>query len=112
MDKYQTSNVQYLDAWLYTVQLAYWLLYAAADEIELCVKPWEKYLPEVKRAQKSDKRKSVAITRKAAKRLFSTFDMTPFKPQESKNGKGHKQDTVFTKRKYHPPTRKHKNQRN
>lgn len=84
MDKYQTSIVEHLDAWLYTVQLAYWLLYAAADEIELCVKPWEKYLSQVKRAKKSDQRKSVAMTRKGAKGLFSTFDSTPFKPQVQK----------------------------
>ncbi len=112
MDKYQTPDIQHLDAWLYAVQITYWLLYAAADEVELCVKPWEKYLPQVKRAKKSDQRKSVAMTRKGAKGLFSTFDLTPFQPQESKNGKGRKEGTVFDKRKRHPPKRKHKNQRN
>lgn len=112
MDKYQTPDVQHLDAWLYTVQIAYWLLYAAADEIEICVKPWEKYLPQVKRAKKSDQRKSVAMTRKGAKGLFSTFDLPPFQPQESKNGKGRKEGTVFDKRKHHPPKRKQKNHGN
>ena len=51
MDKYQTPIVEHLDAWVFIVCLANWLLYAA-------------------------------------KRLFRTFDLTPFAPVKSNNGKG------------------------
>ena len=78
----------------------------ASTETEVCVKSWEKYLPEVKRAQESDKPKSVAMTRKGAKRLFLTFDLTLFKPQKSKNGKGRKKGDRQEPRKHHPPKRK------
>ena len=106
MDKYQTPKVQHLEGWMWAVQITYWLLYAASTETEVCVKLWEKYLPAVKRAQESDKPKSVAMTRKGAKGLFSTFDLTPFKPQKSKNGKGRKKGDFQEKRKRHPPQRK------
>lgn len=111
-DKYQTSNVQSLDAWLWTVQLTYWLLYFASTDSEVCVNPWEKYLPEVKRVEQASERKSVAMTRKGAKRLFSTFDTRPFKPQESKNGQGRKKDTVLMKKTRYSPRRKLKNEQN
>lgn len=111
-DKYQTSNVQSLDAWLYTVMLAFWLLYFSSKDTDVCVHPWENYLPEVKRAEQSDDRKSVAMTRKGTKKLFSTFDMQPFKPQESKNGQGRKKNTTLPKKTRHPPNRKHKNEQN
>lgn len=111
-DKYQTSNVESLDAWIWTVQLTYWLLYFASTNTEVCVNPWEKYLPKVKRAQQTCERKSVAMTRKGAKRLFSTFDTRPFKPQESKNGQGRKKNTVLPKKTKHKPRRKLKNEQN
>ena len=111
-DKYQTPDVQHLDGWLWTVQITYWLLYAACCETDVCVKRWEKYLPQVKRAQESDAPKSVAMTRKGAKGLFSTFDTAPFKPKESKNGQGRKKNTLFPKRQRYPPTRKNQNKQN
>lgn len=111
-DKYQTSNVESLDAWLWTVLLTFWLLYFSSTDTEVCTQPWEKYLPEVKRAEQSGERMSVALTRKGAKRLFSTFDKRPFKPQESKNGQGREKDTVLTKRPRYPPSRKIKNEQN
>jgi hypothetical protein len=111
-DKYQTPDVQHLEGWLWTVQITYWLLYAACCETEVCVKPWEKYLPQVKRAKESDAPHSVAMTRKGAKRLFSTFDLTHFKPKESNNGKGRIKNTTFPKRESHPPTRKTQNKQN
>ncbi|MFT4972844.1 MAG: hypothetical protein ACI9JY_002050, partial [Saprospiraceae bacterium] len=46
----------------------------------------------------------VAMTRKGAKRLFSTFDLTHFKPKESNNGKGRIKNTTFPKRERHPLT--------
>ena len=85
MDKYQTSKIEHLDAWIWGVQLTYWLLYIASDEVEIYINEWEKYLPEVKRARENSARKSVAITRKGTKALFSTFDLKPFKPKTIKN---------------------------
>jgi hypothetical protein len=52
------------------------------------------------------------MTRKGAKRLFSTFDLTHFKPKESNNGKGRIKNTTFPKRERHPPTRKTQNKQN
>lgn len=112
MDKYQTPEVQSLDAWLWTVVLTFWLLYFASTDVEVQVNPWEEYLPEVRRAQQSKERKSVALTRRAAKRLFSTFEHNFFKPQKSENGKGRKKNTTFPKRARHPPNRKLKNEQN
>jgi len=111
-DKYQTSDVKSLDAWLWTVLLTYWLLYFSSTDTEVCVKPWQKYLPEVLIAAQSDERKSVALTRKGAEKLFSTFDKRPFLPQESKNGTGRKKNTVLPKKPKHPPKRKNKNEQN
>ena len=112
MDKYQTSDVKSLDAWLYTVLLTFWLLYFSSTDTETCVQPWEKYLPEVKRAEESGERMSAAMTKKGAKRLFSTFDLRPFAPQESKNGQGRKKNTTLPKKIRHPPSRKLKNEQN
>lgn len=111
-DKYQTSNVKSLDAWLWTVLLTFWLLYFSSTDTQVCVQSWEKYLPEVKRAQQSGQRKSAAMIRKGAKTLFSTFDNRPFKPQESKNGQGRKKGTILTKKNHWTPKRKIKNQQN
>ena len=111
-DKYQTSDVQSLDGWLSIVMLTYWLLYFSSTDTEICMQPWEKYLPEVRRAEQSGERMSVAMTRKGAKGLFSTFDTRPFKPQESKKGIGRKKDTVLPKKQRHPPTKKDKKDKN
>ena len=111
-DKYQTPEVKHLDAWLWTVQTTFWLLYAASTDVEIQVNPWEKYLESVKRAEQSDAPKSIALTRKGAKSLFSTFDLTSFAPQKSKNGKGRKKGETQTKRKWHPPKRKHNTEQN
>ena len=111
-DKYQTSDVKSLDAWLYIVMLTFWLLYFSSKDTEVIAKPWEKYLPEIKRATQDKERLSVAMTRKGAKKLFSTFDIAPFKPQESKNGLGNKKGTQRPRKTRHPPQRKHKNEQN
>ncbi|MEM9888149.1 MAG: hypothetical protein AAF849_19810 [Bacteroidota bacterium] len=111
-DKYQTSQVQSLDAWLWTVVLTFWLLYFASSEVEVQVNPWEEYLPEVRRAQQSTQRKSVAVTRRGAKRFFSTFEHQYFKPQKSKNGTGRRKNTTLPKKNRHPPSRKLKNKQN
>ena len=70
MDKYQTPIVEHLDAWVFIVCLANWLLYTASDEVEFVCQKWEKYLPESKNAKNDNQRKTIAQTRKAAKNLF------------------------------------------
>lgn len=105
-DKYQTPNVQTLDNWTLLVACAYWLLFVAADDVEVNPKPWEKYLPKVKellkqkeeqkdnnadqKEQENKPKLSVAQTQKAAAQLFYTFDRKAFKPKSVKNGKGRK----------------------
>jgi len=111
-DKYQTPEVKHLDAWLWTVQTTFWLLYAASKDTNIHVNPWEEYLPEVKRARQSEAPRSAAMTRKGTKELFSTFDLNPFKPQKSKNGKGRKKGDTQARRKKHPPRRKQTTEQN
>ena len=111
-DKYQTSQVQSLDGWLWAVLLTFWLLYFASSEVDVQVNPWEEYLPEVRTARSATQRKSVGLTRKGAKRLFSTFEHHFFKPQKSKNGMGRKKNAVLPKKSRHPPSRKFKNEQN
>lgn len=109
LDKYQSPEVAHLDTWTWVVQLAYWLLYTASTEVEVQVNEWEKYLPEVKRAQKETAPKSVAMTRKGAEAFFSTFDLKPFAPKSSKNGKGRKKGEKQTLRTRKPPQKKYTN---
>ena len=111
-DKYQTPDVNHLSAWLWTVQTTFWLLFAARTDVQVQVYPWEKYLESVKRAELSDKPLSIALTRKGAKTHFLTFDITPFAPQKSKNGKGRKKGDTQTKRDKHKPRRKHITEQN
>jgi len=111
-DKYQTPIVKHLDAWLWTVQTTFWLLYTASKDVKVQVNPWEAYLPEVKRAKQTTDSLSIALTRKGAKDLFSTFDLTPFAPQKSKNGKGRKKGDSQPKRNKHPPRRKQTTEQN
>jgi hypothetical protein len=49
---------------------------------------------------------SVAQTRKAAHRLFSTFDLSPFYPKPRNNGKGRAKGQTQTKRTKHPVLKK------
>lgn len=111
-DKYQTPEVKHLDAWLWTVQTTFWLLYTASTDTKVHVNTWEQYLPEVKRASQSTDPMSAAMTRKGAKDLFSTFDLNAFKPQKSKNGKGRQKGDTQTRRKKHPPRRKQTTEQN
>jgi len=108
-DKYQTPDVSHLDGWLWTVLLTFWLLYAACKETKVVVKPWEKYLSIVRQMQNSENPMSPTMTRRGTKALFSTFDLKPYKPQESKNGVGRKKGDRQTTRINHPPRRKNVN---
>lgn len=85
LDKFQTSDVEHLDNWLIIVQLAQWLLFAAANEVTHQPKKWQKYADKV---DDNKPRLSIAQTRKAAQSLFLTFDPTPFSPKISNKGKG------------------------
>lgn len=98
---YQTPDVQTLDNWTLIVAAAYWLLFVAADEVELTVKPWERNLPknkEIANAQTTTQlpKKSVAQAKKGAFSLFYTFDRKPFAPKSVNNGKGRKKGTKMT----------------
>jgi hypothetical protein len=111
---YQTPDVQTLDNWTLIVATAYWLLFVAADEVELKVKPWERNLPknkEIMKAQKSpieQPKKSVAQTKKGALTLFYTFDRKKFAPKSVNNGKGRKKGFKPTRRKDNKVNRKAK----
>jgi hypothetical protein len=111
---FQTPDVQTLDNWTLMVATAYWLLFVAADEVELTVKPWERKLPknkEIMDAQKTQieqPKKSVAQTKKGAFTLFYTFDRKKFAPKSVNNGKGRKKGIRFTKRKDNKVNRKAK----
>lgn len=85
LDKFQTPDVEHLDNWLIIVQLAQWLLFAAANEVTHQPKKWQKYADKV---DDNKPRLSIAQTRKAAQSLFLTFDPTPFSPKISNKGKG------------------------
>ena len=111
-DKYQTPDVKHLSAWLWTVQTTFWLLYAASTDVEIQVNPWEKYLESVKRAEQSKEPLSISLTRKGAKALFSTFDLTSFPPRKSKKGEGRKKGETQTKRDKHKPRRKQPTEQN
>ena len=100
LEKFQTPDVEHFDNWLLILQLAYWLLYCASDEAHFRPKKWEKYLPKNKNAQDAP-RLSVTQVRKAAERLFLTFEQTPFKPVKSKKGKGRqKGQTQIIRKRY------------
>lgn len=111
LDKYQTPDVDNLDKWTLIVACAYWLLFVAADEVDTVVKPWERNLPihkqqtQLKQDQIAPK-KSIAQVKKAAEKLFYTFDRKPFSPKSVNNGKGRKLGTKCTKRTKHKVTKK------
>lgn len=100
LQKLQTPDVEHFDNWLLTVQFATWLLYAASKETRFHPRKWEKYLPESKQA-KTAQQLSIAQTRKSAQDLFLTFDQDPFKPKNSKKGKGRQKGDKQTPRKRH-----------
>lgn len=94
LDKLQTPDIEHLDNWLLLNQPVMWLLWSAAKEATFQPKKWRQYLPENKDTE-NQSILSPTQTRRAAEKLFLTFDLTPFKPQKSKKGrprqKGEKQ---------------------
>jgi hypothetical protein len=104
LNDYQTPEVQTLDNWLLIVAAAYWLLFLAADEVDLIVKPWERNLPknkEILEAQTTtaQPKKSVAQTKKGTLPLFYTLDRKPYQPKSVNNGKGRKKGVKMTPKK-------------
>lgn len=87
LDKYQTPELEHLDNWLVVVQLAAWLLYVMRQEAHYVPKKWQQYEPKEKQAAQGQAL-SMAQCRKAAEKLFLTFDPNPFKPLKSKKGRG------------------------
>jgi len=85
LDSYDCEDVQHLDNFLLVNQLANWLLYVAAEEVEFVPRKWEqnKSNPE----PRPDKL-SISKTYRSTEILFSTFDKEPFLPKPSKKGKG------------------------
>lgn len=105
LNDFQTPEVKHLDTWAKIVAIANWLLFVAADEIQLQLKPWEQYLPKNKQAAQQQEKKigpklSIAQTKKSTGAFFYTFDRKPFAPKSVKNGKGRKMGSKIEKRKY------------
>lgn len=96
LDKFQTPDVQHLDNWILVIQLAVFLLFLTAYEAQHICPKWQKYLPLEKQPCKD--RLSMAQARKAAKRLFITFDKTTFLPIKSKKGKPRQKGQTQLKR--------------
>jgi hypothetical protein len=97
LEDFQTPEIKHFDNWLLMLHLASWLLYAASTEAYFCPRKWEQYLPKNKEAS-SAARLSITQTRKAAQRLFLTFDQGPFKPKKYKKGNGREKGMTFTPR--------------
>ncbi len=85
-NNYQTPETEHPDSWLWIIQLASWLLYAASEETRYQPRKWEQYLPKNKQV-KLGERLSISQTRKSIQNLFLTFDPEPFKPIKCKKGK-------------------------
>ena len=105
LDSYDCEDVQYLDNFLLVNQLANWLLYVAADEVEFIPRKWERNKSKI---NLTSEKLSIAKTHRATEALFLTFDKTPFLPKPSKKGKGNiKKDRlhyrVVKKTKKKPP---------
>lgn len=106
LHKFQTPDINHLDNWLLIQQSVPWLLYAASAETTKRPRKWEKYLPENKNDHSITGRLTISQTRKALEPLFLTLDLSAFKPQKSKNGKGRRKGTTFEPRKRYKRVKK------
>ena len=73
------------DNFLLINQLANWLLYIAADEVQFIPRKWE--MNKSSSTEKPEKL-SIAKTHRAAEKLFLTFEEEPFLPKPANKGKG------------------------
>lgn len=114
LDKFQTSNKQHFLNHLIVMMSAWWLLYAAKDEVTFSCPTWQKYLPTNKNAKNAqEQQQKVHLTptqvKKSLKDLFYTFDKKPFLPTKYKKGKGRKKGAIFKKREKKIPYKKPNN---
>lgn len=105
LDSYDCEDVQHLDNFLLVNQLANWLLYVAADEVEFIPRKWEK---NKSRSEPKPEKLSISKTYRSTEALFSTFEKEPFLPKPTKKGKGNikkerPQYKVVKKNKKKPP---------
>ncbi len=85
LDGYLCEGIQHLDNFLLVNQLANWLLYTAADDVQFIPRKWE--MNKSAPIEKTEKL-SIAKTHRSAEGLFLTFDKQPFLPKPAKKGKG------------------------
>jgi hypothetical protein len=105
LDSYDCEDVQHLDNFLLVNQLANWLLYVAADEVDFIPKKWER---NKSNPPPKPEKLSIAKTYRSTETLFCTFDEKPFLPKSVKKGNGNiKQERphykVVRKTKKKPP---------
>lgn len=102
LNGYLCEDVRHLDNFLPINQLANWLLYTAADDVQFVPRKWE-----MNRSAPIEKqeRLSIAKAHRAAEKLFLTFDKEPFLPKPAKKGKGN----IKKKRPHYPVVKKPKN---
>ncbi len=93
MNKLQSPVIEHQDTWLKIVQIAYWLLYVARNEItKIDFEVWQKYLPMNKNIGKSvveQIKLSLSQVQNQSIDFFVTirrfdFDKTLFLPQKCK----------------------------
>jgi hypothetical protein len=106
LDKFQSPDIQHLDNWILVVQLAIFLLFLTAYEVQHTCPKWQKYLPIEKEPFKV--RLTIAQARKAAQTLFLTFDKNPFLPVKSKKGKPREKGQTQNKRTWYEVIKKKK----
>ena len=104
LDKFQTSEVQHLDNYLVILQLASWLSYLVASQVESCINPWERYLPN--KSPQQGERLTMSQSIRAAAGYFATLDLRMFKPPKSIGGHGRKKGAKQPRRKRHKLVRK------
>ena len=103
-DSFQTPNLQHSKNWLKVVQLSYWVLWMAAEELQeekLKIPKWQKYLTTEKQRLEKQDVLSPAKVQKNIGIIFSTFGQNPFLPKVSKNKTGRKTGEKQPKRKRH-----------
>lgn len=101
LGKYQTPDLQHSKNWLKVVQLSYWVLWMAEEELreeKLKIPKWQKYLTTEKQRVKEQGVLSPTKVQQNIGIIFSTFDREPFLPKGSKNKTGRKRNEKQPKR--------------
>jgi hypothetical protein len=112
MGSFQSPELRHQDTYLKMVQLTYWLLFVASQELtQVDCKPWQKYDKKHKAATQAAPKPlnlTPAQTQKSIWRLFATFDKKPFLPKKCKKSKGRKPSTTFPQRPHYKVVKKTK----